>query len=198
MRVLILDGHPDAGRLSSALLDAYQAALPAGTGVTRIALRDLDFDPVLHRGQAAVQPLEPDLQAAWDALLAADHLAIGYPLWWSAEPALLKGFWDRVLLRDTAYRLGPNGRAVGLLNGRSADLLITTGTPPWLLRTALGNVPGRRVQQLILGFCGITSVRLRYFGPTENGDVAARLRGWRAMAAGLARTAAGRWRGEKR
>lgn len=198
MQVLILDGHPDAGRLSSQLLDAYEAALPDHAGITRIALRELEFDPILHRGQAAPQPLEPDLQAAWDAIVAADHLVIGFPLWWSAEPALLKGFWDRVLLRDAAYRLGPSGRALGLLNGRSADLLITTGTPPLVLQTLLGDVPGRRAGPMILGFCGITSIRSRYFGPTENGDVAARLPLWQARAQRLARTAEGRWRGAKR
>ena len=50
MRVLILDGHPDENRLTGALLDAYEAALPPGTSVARLAVRDLDFDPNLREG----------------------------------------------------------------------------------------------------------------------------------------------------
>lgn len=197
MRVLILDGHPDGGRLSSALLDAYAAALPAGTPTERIALRDLGFDPVLHRGLAAPQPWEDDLARAWTAILRADHLVIGHPLWWGAEPALLKGFWDRILLPDHAYRLRPGGTGEGLLQGRSADVLVTTGARPLLIRTLLADAPGVRIRQMILGYCGITSVRMRYFGPTDE-DVARRIDGWRGRAGRLGRTAAGRWRGEKR
>lgn len=198
MQVLILDGHPDAGRLTESLLDDYQAALPAGTDVRRIAVRDLDFDPILHRGYATIQTLEPDLEQAWDAILAADHIAIGHPMWWGAEPALLKGFWDRLLLPDRAFRVRDNGLPEGLLQGRSVDLLVTTGSPPWILRVLLADAPGVRIRQMILGYCGITSVRTRYFGSTENGDVASRVPGWRAAAARLGRTATGRWRGGKR
>ena len=41
-RFLLIDGHPDANRLSGHLLDLYQQALPAGTALDRIAIRDLD------------------------------------------------------------------------------------------------------------------------------------------------------------
>ena len=52
MRILILDGHPDTNRLTSHLLDLYQAGLAPGDEVDRIAVRDLQFDPVLHHGYA--------------------------------------------------------------------------------------------------------------------------------------------------
>ncbi len=60
MQVLVLDGHPDAGRLVTHLLDRYAAALD-GAHVERVALRDLAFSPNLRRGYAEEQPLEPDL-----------------------------------------------------------------------------------------------------------------------------------------
>ncbi|HNJ48424.1 MAG TPA: flavodoxin family protein, partial [Novosphingobium sp.] len=62
MRCLVIDGHPDSGRLVTELLDGYAAALPVGTEIDRFAVRDLAFDPVLHRGYAEDQPLEPDLR----------------------------------------------------------------------------------------------------------------------------------------
>ena len=63
-RFLLIDGHPDAERLSGHLLDLYQQALPAGTALERIAIRDLDFDANLARGYHDIPPLEPDLPAA--------------------------------------------------------------------------------------------------------------------------------------
>ena len=60
MRVLLIDGHPDRNRLSAHLLDTYQAALPKGVTVDRIAVRDLAFEPDLSRGYEDVPPMEPE------------------------------------------------------------------------------------------------------------------------------------------
>ena len=94
MRVLIIDGHPDEGRLVSHLLDRYQAALDDHHSVDRISVRDLAFDPNLRRGYAVVQPLEPDLERVRAAIAACDHLVVAFPMWWGGEPALLKGLID--------------------------------------------------------------------------------------------------------
>ena len=50
MKVLLLDGHPDEGRLTSHLLDVYERSLPPSAEVTRVAVRDLAFTPVLRHG----------------------------------------------------------------------------------------------------------------------------------------------------
>lgn len=93
MHVLIIDGHPDEGRLTSHLLDHYAASLGGATKVERFAARDLSFDLNLRKGYKTEQPWEPDLQRLASALLACDHLVIGFPLWWgvSAKTASLEG-----------------------------------------------------------------------------------------------------------
>ena len=50
MKVLLLDGHPDEARLTTHLLDTYAVALPSSAEVTRVAVRDLAFSPVLRHG----------------------------------------------------------------------------------------------------------------------------------------------------
>ena len=50
MHVLIIDGHPDEGRLTSHLLDHYAASLGGATKVERFAARDLSFDLNLRKG----------------------------------------------------------------------------------------------------------------------------------------------------
>lgn len=187
-RVLLLDGHPDAGRLVTHLLDLYAAALPPGVELDRIALRDIAFDPVLHRGYAEVQALEPGLEAAWQRLLAADHLVIGFPLWWGAEPALLSGFWQRVLLPGRAFQ-DREGSLLWdrLLIGRTAELIVTMDTPPLVQRVAFCDPLGRRYRRQILGFTGIRLVRRHYFGRVAGGGAEAHLPRWTARLASAAR-----------
>ncbi|MFI0396248.1 NAD(P)H-dependent oxidoreductase [Paracoccus jiaweipingae] len=198
MQVLLIDGHPDDDRLSAHLLDAYAAALPAGTGVTRLALRDLRFDPVLHRGYRAAQPLEPDLSAATQQLLAADHIVLAHPLWWGAEPALVKGFYDRVFLPGTTFRYHDSDPFWdGLLKGRSADLLVTLDTPEFWLRLRFGNPFGRRMRHQVWGFCGVAPLRTRYFGPVRRGGAAKRMAGWQRQVQRLAQSSAGLGQGRK-
>ena len=147
VNVLILDGHPDEGRLLNHLLDHYQRSLSADASVVRINLRDLSFDLNLRRGYSTDQPWEPDLQRVGEALAACDHLAVGFPLWWGAEPALVKGLVDRLLLPGFAFKYHPeNVWWDGLLAGRSADLIVATDTPNWYLKLVYGDPLGRHLQ----------------------------------------------------
>ena len=50
MNVLLIDGHPDEGRLITHLLDVYAKALPPDSEIIRVAVRDLAFTPVLRHG----------------------------------------------------------------------------------------------------------------------------------------------------
>jgi NAD(P)H dehydrogenase (quinone) len=191
MNILILDGHPDAGRLASVLLDHFEASLPPGTTVQRIAVRDLAFDPNLRHGYGAEQQWEPDLERAAAALDACDHLVVGFPLWWGAEPALLTGLLDRLLLPGFAFRYHRGDPWWDrLLAGRSADVIVTMDTPPWYLRAIYGDPVGRRWRRQVLGFCGFGPIRILRLGPTRRGAAQNRINGWRAQIARAAQTAA--------
>ena len=198
MRVLILDGHPDEGRLLSHLLDGYARSLAPGATVERIAVRDLAFDPDLRHGYATGQAWEPDLARVAAALTACDHLVAGFPLWWGGEPARLKGLLDRVILPGFAYRHRRKGQFWDrLLAGRSADLVVTMDTPPWYLRLAYGDPVIRRWRGQVLGFCGFDPVRVFRCGPTRRGQAAKRIAGWQARLAQAATTAPALKRGAK-
>lgn len=198
MRCLVIDGHPDGGRLVTALLDGYAAALPAGTEIDRFAVRDLAFDPVLHRGYAGEQPWEPDLRRLADAVLACDHLVVAFPMWWGAEPAPLKGLLDRLLLPGWAFRYHRDDPMWDrLLTGRSADLIVTMDTPPWYLRLAYGDAVIKRWKRQVLGFTGFKPVRVFRFGPTRQGGTDKGLARWTASLAQAAASAAALRRGPK-
>lgn len=198
MRCVLIDAHPDADRLSAHLLDTYAAALPPETEVVRLAIRDMDFNPDLSRGYEDVPPLEPDLAHALDAIERCDHLVLAFPLWWGAEPARLKGFWDRVLLPRRAFRYHTSDPWWDrLLRGRSADVIVTMDTPPLYLRLAYFDPLGWRYRRQLLGFVGFSPIRLLYFGMVRRGGAERNLPGWRARLAKAARSAKGLRRGKR-
>lgn len=189
VKVLVIDGHPGEGRLASHLLETYAAALGPGVEVERFPLREMPFDPVLHEGYQAQQPWEPHLERIAQALLASDHLVVGFPLWWGAEPAPLKGLLDRLLLPDFAFRRLGRASWERLLSGRSADVIITADTPAWYLRFVYGNPVVRRWRQQVLGYCGFHPVRVLVLGPVPRGDAEGTLGAWRKKVARLAQSA---------
>jgi NAD(P)H dehydrogenase (quinone) len=168
MKICAIDGHPDHGRLSSALLDRYLDAAARASGATaeRFAVRDMKFDPVLHHGYQKRQDWEPDLERFAESLKACDHLALAFPMWWGGMPASLKGLFDRVFLPGVAFKYHQDDPFWDrLLAGRSADVLITSDTPRWFLRFRYGDPLIKQLKGQILGFSGFKPVRTRVFSP---------------------------------
>lgn len=166
-RVLVILGHPSSNSYGSALAEAYtEAARQAGHDVWLLRLDRLQFDPILHDGYHRVQPLEPDLRAAQDAILWAEHLSFVYPVWWGSVPALLKGFLDRVFLPGFAFRYQANSSVPNqLLKGRSAHILMTMDTSPLYFRWIFGAPGLRQMKQATLEFCGIRPIKVSSVGP---------------------------------
>jgi putative NADPH-quinone reductase len=190
MNVLVIDGHPDEGRLLTTLLDIYVASLDPGTTITRIAVRDLHFDPNLRAGYNADQPWEPDLQEVAHALGACDHLVTAFPLWWGSEPAMLKGLLDRICLPGVTFSYHRDDPFWDRhMVGRSADVLVTMDTPPWYSRLVYGDAVMRRWRSQVLGFCGFHPVRLFRFGPTKRGAAQKNMNGWKRRLGRAASTA---------
>lgn len=154
-----------------------------------VELGKLAFDPVLRRGFADGQPLEPDLERAWAAMAAADELVFVHPTWWGGPPALLKGFIDRVFLPGHAFRYREGSPFPDqLLRGKSARLLVTMDSPPWWFRWVTGQPGHRLLKKAVLEFCGVKPVTVHAFGPVR-GSTPARREAWldRARRLGAAR-----------
>ena len=143
--------------MCGALADAYEAGARAGGHeVQRLNLGDMQFDPILHQGYRAIQQMEPDLQKFQDLLKWSDHFVIVHPVWWLGMPALLKGLFDRAWLPGSEFRYiktKAGKRTIfwhRLMRGKTARLIVTSGTSPWLERLFPGNVNS----QLKWGFSG--------------------------------------------
>jgi NAD(P)H dehydrogenase (quinone) len=189
MKVLLLDGHPDEGRLTTHLLDTYRQALPASAEVTRVAVRDLAFTPILRHGYAQRTAWEPDLARLAEAVDGCDHLVVAFPMWWGSEPAELKGLIDRLFLPGFMFAYHADDPWWDrLMAGRSADVIVMMDTPPLFLWLAYGNAVIRRWKGQVLGFVGFAPVRMFVCGPVGKGGADKSLGKWTAKIEKLARS----------
>lgn len=187
MRILLIDGHPDENRLSAHLLDHYAGQCPPHAKIDRLAIRDIAFDPILKKGYAVRQPWEPDLIEAARLIDACDHIVFAFPMWWGAEPALVKGFLDRILVPHFAFRYRETGQLWDrLLGGRSADALVTMDTPSIFLRFVYHNAIVHRWRGQIFDFCGFKPARFEVFATVRKGKAATLLPKWLTRVAKLA------------
>lgn len=189
MNVLLIDGHPDEGRFSSHLLDIYQAALPAGTDITRVNVRDLEFTPILRHGYLKRTDWEPDIQSLAEKFDACDHAVFAFPMWWGAEPAELKGLLDRLFLPGFMYQFHEEGMMWDkYLEGRSADVIATMDTPPFFLRLLYGNSIIKRWKGQVLGFVGFAPVRFLACGVIKDGGAQKNIAKWQTRIENMARS----------
>jgi len=168
-RALILDGNPGKSTLCHALAEAMQEGAEAsGKDVHLLSLAQMSFDPNLAEGYRQEQPLEPDLQAAQEALSWCDEFIIVHPLWWGSAPAKLKGFFDRVLQPGFAFNyVEGKDFPEKLLAGKTAAVLITSDTPGWYLKWVYGNGWSKTLRKQILEYCGFAKVRVKTVGPVR-------------------------------
>lgn len=61
-----------------------------------------------------------------DKILAADLIVTVCPLWWGTVPAMLKGYFDRVLVAGICWGF-ENGGPIGLLKGKKAFNIYSVG-----------------------------------------------------------------------
>ncbi|HVY86843.1 MAG TPA: NAD(P)H-dependent oxidoreductase [Caulobacterales bacterium] len=101
----------------------------------------------------------PDIAREQARVAAADALILQFPLWWGSAPALLKGWFERVLAYGFGYVDGRRFET-GLFKGRRAMISVTTGGP--LTRFTEGDVYGPiddillPVRRLTLEYMGYT------------------------------------------
>ena len=85
------------------------------------------FDPLKAQEDYANREALPDMVAGEIAKLeAADWIIFHFPLWWFAPPAILKGWFDRVLVHGKLHTVDKRFDN-GLFQGKKALFCVTTG-----------------------------------------------------------------------
>lgn len=148
MQVLIVHCHPEPHSFNAALKDvAVEALQRLGHTVEVSDLYAEGFDPAEgpthyadradpdtfsalteQRYNSEIATLPADVQREIARLERADLVIFQFPLWWHAQPAMLKGWLDRVFVYGGLYT-GKRRYDRGHFLGRRAICCVTTGGP---------------------------------------------------------------------
>lgn len=166
-RVLVVYCHPYPDSLIGAARDRVRAGLDAaGHEVRVIDLYAEGFDPAFSAWERAHHHDSPDTKPAIAAHVAAlrwcERLVLVYPTWWSAQPAMLKGWIDRVWIDGVAWQL-PEGanRIEPLLRNIRRITVVTTHGSSRLVNLAQGDA-GRHLVKRSLRFLCSRTTRVRW------------------------------------
>jgi NAD(P)H dehydrogenase (quinone) len=178
MNILLVYAHIEPTSYTAALNNVAQEVLSlAGHSVVVSDLHGVGFNPVaekydfrtltgkhynyLNEQEAASKQdlaYSPDIVDEIQKVQAADVILFHFPLWWNAPPAILKGWFDRVLTKGTAWDAN-HMFSTGLYRGKIAGVTVTVGDEEKYYQS--GGVHRATVQQMLypllhgtLAYCG--------------------------------------------
>ena len=165
MGIFIIYAHPATQGHCSAVLRAASGVLERQKAKFEILdLYESGFDPLLSRAEhytAGNREVAQKTREIQEKIAASSSLIFIYPVWWGTMPAILKGFFDRVLAPGFAYKY-EGVIPKKLLAGKKALVFTTCGAPLAYL-ALIFNRPKTAIKKDILGFCGVRA-RVVQFG----------------------------------
>jgi NAD(P)H dehydrogenase (quinone) len=143
VKVYVVFCHPTHESLIGAALERTLKGLGAAGHAVRLAdLYAEGFRPEFDIGDREAHLVDhrreperrPDISAYVDALTWCDVLVLVYPTWWSGQPAMLKGWFDRVLVRGVAWDLPDDSNRIRarLKNVRSVVAVTSHGSSKYV------------------------------------------------------------------
>ena len=165
MRVLVLFAHPVETSFASELHRVVVAALrEGGHEVDDCDLYAEGFDPVLSRQERIdyhdLSINRRNVEGYVERLLAAEALVLVHPVWNFGFPAILKGYFDRVLLPGVSFQLVDGKVRPSLHNIRKLGAVVTYGGDRW--RALLMGDPPRKVLKRVVRAVVHPTARTRY------------------------------------
>ena len=169
MKISVILAHPDPGSFNHAIANTASDALLKSDH--QVILHDLfqeQFPPLLSASELQKDAkLEPIVARHCTEIANADGIIIVHPNWWGMPPAILKGWIDRVLRPEVAYRFveGDKGEGVpaGLLKARAAIVFNTANTPDTREREIFGDPLETLWKNCVFDLCGVRNVQRRTF-----------------------------------
>lgn len=154
MKALVVFAHPSADSFVGSLRDSVLNEL--GRAGYEVRHRDLyaeGFSPVFtpyerlnHVGDLETKLAHlPELRSHVDDIRWCDTLVLVYPTWWSAQPAILKGWIDRVFMNHVAWVLPEGAARISPLLTNVRKLVVVTTHGSSKLVNAIQGESGKRI-----------------------------------------------------
>lgn len=104
----IILAHPWHGSFNKAILDTITAKCDKINKPYKVIdLNKDNFNPVMTEPELALysegKAIDPLVTMYQEVLKETTEIVFIFPIWWGTMPAILKGFFDKVLLKDLAY-----------------------------------------------------------------------------------------------
>lgn len=153
MNVLVVSAHPSSASFNAALAATVISTISELGHVVRH--RDLyaeNFDPVfsayerLHHVGDVSEKLETlaTLKPHVEDLRWCESIVFVYPTWWSSQPAILKGWIDRILMNEVAWVLPEGAARIKPLLTQIRRIVVVTTHGSSKLVNALQGESGKR------------------------------------------------------
>ena len=157
VRILYLYCHPLADSFHAAIRAAALSALKGGRHT--VDLLDLyaeSFQPALTAEERRFYFQSPRNQAGLEAyverLKNAEALLIQYPAWCFGPPAMVKGFFDRLLIPGVAYNTSDSARTKPSLDNIRRIVGVVTYGQPWSAAFWMGDQPRKTIMRFLPWF----------------------------------------------
>jgi len=161
---LLVVAHPRTVSFTQSMADAYAKELRSlGHSVVVRDLYKEGFNPLLS-SEELLGPETPKVPLAvrreQDYAADAAAIALFFPIWWAYMPAIVKGYFDRVLSPSFAYELVGYGLKgydlLPRLSGKKALIFTSSGADMGYLEgSGQWNAMRVLVKNHILALCGI-------------------------------------------
>lgn len=167
MKAYIVFAHPGMDSFNHEILQQVKSQLDQEGIAYRVQdLYQSGFQPVfsasdMHNIEQG--NVSNDIEEEHQHITDADLLVMNYPVYWWSQPAILKGWIDRVFTDNFAFRYEKDG-PVGLLSGKRAVVFTTTReSEEEIRRDGMDQVMEKQITDGVLSFVGYKPVAYRNF-----------------------------------
>jgi putative NADPH-quinone reductase len=149
--ITIVYAHPlDEGNCAKMLATLTAHLKATEQQYNLIRLHQDGFDPVMTVNErkeffSAMGVSADPLVCRYQAMLKeTDHIVFIFPIWFNEQPAIVKGFFERVCLPGFGYAYGERGTIPLLTNIKKLTVLTSSGAPTEMLTTIFDNMIERQ------------------------------------------------------
>lgn len=133
--ISILYAHPYDRSFNHAILETVTETLKQqGKQYQVFDLYADGFNPALEAASLRLyskgETADPLAAKYLDSLLKSDEFIMIFPIWWATMPAIVKGFFDKVMLSGQAYQYSEAGELIPNKIDINRTLMFTTSQAP--------------------------------------------------------------------